>query len=150
MKILKILFAFVLAIVGLTIFGKIRQKIAESPGASKSPTATANPKDPGLSPAGFFFLSRDYEKESSVIVMTVPNCPSSDSARAQELMASLGAAGVPTTGRQEIGGTFNDPEDMARFQKYMANVAMPLVIVRGWAKGNPRAEDVIAQYRAAK
>jgi hypothetical protein len=30
----------------------------------------------------------------------------------------------------------------------MANVANPLVLVRGWARGNPTALDVIAQYRS--
>ncbi len=149
MMILKILGAIVLAVVALTIFGNIRQKVAAA-ATAKAAAAAANSKDAGLSPAGFFLLSRDYEKEPRVIVMTPPNCPSQEAARAQELVSSLGSAGIPTETRQEIGGTFNDPDDMARFNKYMGNVAMPLVIVRGWAKGNPLPADVIAQYNAGK
>jgi hypothetical protein len=50
--------------------------------------------------------------------------------------------------KSEIGFNFTDPDDAARVQKYMANVANPLVLVRGRAKGNPTFDDVIAEYRA--
>lgn len=148
MAILKALLFIVAAVVALTIFGKVRQKVAANAPAKSSPAANA--KDPGLSPHGFFLMSREYENEKRVIIMTPPNCPSDEAVRAQALASTLSSAGVPTETRQEIDGTFNSPDDMARFQKYMNNVTMPLVVVRGWAKGNPLPEDVIAQYNSGK
>jgi len=73
-----------------------------------------------------------------------------EAARARLLQATLQSAGIPCELKQEIGFQFTDPDDVARVNKYMANVANPLVLVRGWAKGNPSAQDVIAQYRAGK
>ncbi len=147
MKILKILGFIAAAIVALTIFGKIRQKVGASAPAA---TAKTDAKDPGLSPAGFFLLTREEANNPRVTIMSPPNCPSADAMRARELEASLQAAGIPCEMKQEIGFQFHDPDDVARVNKYMANVANPLVLVRGWAKGNPLPVDVIAQYRAGK
>lgn len=151
MKILKILLGIVAAVVALTIFGKVRQQMAASAPANSAPgKSAASAKDPGLSPAGFFLVSRDDEKNPRVTIMSPPNCPSDEAARARMLESSLQSAGIPTEMKQEIGFEFHDPEDTARVSKYMNNVANPLVLVRGWAKGNPTAQDVIAQYRATK
>jgi hypothetical protein len=147
MMILKTLIAIVIAIVALTIFGKIRQRAANAPGRS---TATANAKDPGLSPAGFFLLSRDDARNPRVTIMSPPNCPSHEAQMAQALQASLNNAGIPCELKSEIGFNFTDPADVERVNKYMANIANPLVLVRGWAKGAPTAQDVIAQYNAGR
>jgi len=150
MMILKILFAIVVAIVGLTLVGKVRQKIAANPpkaSASAKTAGGANAKDPGLSAAGFFLVSRDAGSNSNVIIMTVPNCPSDEAARAQMLQSSLLSAGIPCEMRQDISFNFTDPSDFERVNKYTSGgIANPVVIVRGWAKGNPTAEDVISQY----
>lgn len=142
MMILKVLFAFVLAIIALTIVGKIRQKVAETAPAS----AAASAKDPGLSPAGFFLLKADEAKNPRVTIMSPPNCPSHEAQLARSLEASLQAAGIPCEMKQEIAFEFHDPDEVARVNKYMTNIANPLVLVRGWAKGNPTTQDVIAQY----
>ena len=60
------------------------------------------------------------------------------------------SAGIPCELKSEIGFSFDNPDDVARVNKYMANIANPLVLVRGWARGNPSADQVIAQYRAGK
>lgn len=146
MMILKALFAVLLAIVALTIFGKVRQKIAASPTAS----AAASNKDPGLSPTGFFLLKKEEANNPRVTIMSPPNCPSHEAQLARSLEASLHAAGIPCEMKQELAFEFHDPDEMARVNKYMSNVANPLVLVRGWAKGNPSAEDVIAQYRGGR
>lgn len=143
MNILKILLSVVVGIVALTIFGKIRQNFPASGSA-----AAAGARDPGLSPAGFFLLSRDDAKNPRVTIMAPPNCPSHEAQRARELQAALQSAGIPCEMKQEIGFQFNDPADVARVTKYMDNAANPVVLVRGWAKGAPSTEDVIAQYRA--
>lgn len=158
MSLLKTVMAIILAIAALTIFGKIRQKIAETAPARAANTkaagagaaAPADSKDPGLSPNGFFLLDRAEASNPRVVIMSPPNCPSYEAQLASALEGSLNSAGVPTEMRQEIGGTITNPDDMARIQKYMTNVANPLVIVRGWAKGNPTAQDVIAQYNSGK
>jgi hypothetical protein len=148
MNILKILLYVVVGIVALTVFGKVRQKLA----AGGLATAAGQPgaKDPGLSPAGFFLLSREDAKNPRVTIMSPPNCPSYEAQRARDLEASLQAAGIPCEMKQEIGFQFDDPDDVARVNKYMGNAANPVVLVRGWAKGAPTAEDVIAQYRAGQ
>jgi hypothetical protein len=147
MTLLKILLAVIVGIVAFTLFGKIRQKVAAN-APVKAAAAAASAKDPSLSPAGFFLLTRAEAANPRVTIMSPPNCPSDEAARAEALAASLASAGIPTELKQEIGGSFDSPDDVARFNKYMTNVANPLVLVRGWAKGNPSAEDVIAQYRA--
>ncbi|MBL9219289.1 MAG: hypothetical protein JNG82_12410 [Opitutaceae bacterium] len=148
MSILKIILALMLGVVALTIVGKVRQKIAaQAPVGAK---AGGNAKDPGLSAAGFFLLSRDDAKNPRVTIMSAPNCPSHESQMAQALAASLGAAGIPCELKQGIEFQFTDPAEVERVNKYMANVANPLVLVRGWAKGAPTAQDVIAQYNSGK
>lgn len=149
-KILKILLCVVGGIAALTIFGKVRQKIAASPKAPAGVAGKADAKDPGLSPAGFFLLSRDDASNPRVTIMSPPNCPGHEAMRARELEASLQAAGIPCEMKQEIGFNFTDPDDMARVNKYMGSVANPLVLVRGWAKGNPLPQDVIAQYQSGR
>jgi hypothetical protein len=150
MALLKILLGVFLAIVALTVFGKIRQKFGGSGAGSNAAATATSAKDPGLSPAGFFLLSRDDAKNSTVAIISAPNCPSHESQRAQELASSLQAAGIPCELKQGIEYQFRDPADVERVNKYMGNVANPLVVVRGWAKGSPMAQDVIAQYRAGQ
>jgi hypothetical protein len=158
MKILKILAYVVAALVGLTIFGKVRQKMAlNAPAktAAKAPagsasvgSAPANPKDPGLSPAGFFLLSRDDAGNPRVTIITDPNCTSSEGLRARNLETLLQDAGIPTETKQGIEFQFNDPDDMARVQKYASVITNPLVLVRGWAKCNPLPQEIIDQYHS--
>jgi hypothetical protein len=144
MTILKILLGVFLAIVALTVFGKIRQKLAaNAPVASRSAKAANE-----LSPAGFFLLSREDAQNPRVTIMSPPNCPSHEAQRAQALASALQAAGIPCELKSEIGFTFTDPAEAERVNQFMTNVANPLVLVRGWAKGSPLAEDVIAQYRS--
>jgi hypothetical protein len=144
--ILKTLFAIIVAIVAFTVIGKVRQRAA----ASAPAKAAASAKDPGLSTAGFFLLSRDEAKNPRVTIMSPPNCPSHEAAMAQALQASLLNAGIPCELKQGIEFQFTDPADVERVNKYMANVANPLVLVRGWAKGAPTAQDVIAQYNSGQ
>lgn len=148
MTILKILAALVLGVAALTVVGKVRQKLAANAATSTATSkAAASAKDPGLSAAGFFLLSRDGAKNPNVIIMSVPNCPSEEAARAQMLQSALLSANIPRVMQQGIEFQFTDPADVERVNKYTGGgIANPLVIVRGWAKGNPTAEDVIAQY----
>jgi hypothetical protein len=151
MKILKILAYVVAALVGLTIFGKVRQKMAlNAPAktAAKAGAETKNPKDPGLSPAGFFLLSRDDAGNPRVTIITDPNCTSSEGLRARNLETLLQDAGIPTETKQGIEFQFNDPDDMARVQKYASVITNPLVLVRGWAKCNPLPQEIIDQYHS--
>lgn len=147
MMILKAFLFVVVAIVALTIFGKVRQRVAANAPAK---SASASARDPGLSPSGFFLLNRDDAKNPRVTIMSPPNCPSHEAAMARALEASLQSAGIPTEMKQGFEIQFTDPVDVEGVNKYMANVANPLVLVRGWAKGAPTAQDVIAQYNSGK
>ena len=150
MKLLKILLCVCGAIAALTVFGRIRQKVAaNSEGKSKAAaSASVSTKDPGLSPQGFFLLKRDEAGKSQVTIFIPENCPSNESERARLLMAGVQAAGIPCETQQGIDVTFNDPDEFARLQKYGSTIENPLVLVKGWAKGNPSADQIIAQYRA--
>src|SRR4051812_36062279 len=87
MKILKILGGLMLAVVALTIFGRVRQQLAAN--APAKSVAGADAGDPGLSRAGFFLLTRAEASNPRVIIMSPPNCPSEDAARARALADSL-------------------------------------------------------------
>lgn len=145
MKILQILGCVVLAIVGLTVFGKIRQKMGAGASASD---ATVVAGAPAPSAAGFILLKPEEAKNPRVTILTAPNCPSHESQRARDLQASLQAAGVPCELSSHIGFSFTDMKAAERVQKFMDKVPFPLVLVRGWAKGNPSATEVIAQYQS--
>lgn len=142
MIILKTLLFITLAVVALTVVGKVRQKVAAN--------APAVARDSGLSPAGFYHLKPADAKNPRVTIMSAPNCPSHESRRAEALHAALLAAGIPAELKQGIEFQFTDPAEAERVTKFMEKVANPLVLVRGWAKGNPMTEDVIAQYRSGQ
>jgi len=150
MGILRIILAVLVVIVALTLLGKFNQKINDMGSRATAAAAARNAKDPGLSPAGFFLLSRDDAGNPRVAIMSAPNCPSAEAQRAEALAASLNSAGIPCELKQGIEFQFHDPAEVERVNKYMANIANPLVVVRGWAKGNPAAQDVIAQYQSGQ
>ncbi len=151
MKLLKLIAFVAVAIVALTVFGKVRQRMGTTTAANDQKAAAAkNAKDPGLSPQGFFLMTRDEENKKAVTVMVVPNCPSFESQRARELAAGIRAAGIPVEEQQGITLNFTDPDDTARVQKYASTVENPLVMVHGWGKGNPTVAQVIAEYRGKK
>ena len=146
MNILKMILAVFAVIVAFTLLGKFSQKM-DSLGAAAT-AAADRAKNPGLSPAGFFLLSRDDAKNPRVTIMSPPNCPSREAQLAQALAAALNSAGIPCELKQGIDFQFHDPAEVERVKIYMTHVANPLVLVRDWAKGNPTAQDVIAQYRS--
>lgn len=140
MAILKTILFLGLAFVAFTGFAIIRQKMGNS---------TSSSGDPGLSAAGFFLISREDAGNQTVTIMSPPNCPSEEAARARALADGLRMAGIPAKLEQSIVFTFTDPADAARVEKHSGgNLATPIVLVRGWAKGNPTLQDIIAQYRA--
>lgn len=142
MVILKTFLFIVLAVVALTVVGKVRQRVAAG--------APATARDSGLSAAGFYPLKPEDAKNSRVTIMSPPNCPSADAVRARALESSLRSAGIPCELKQGIEFQFTDPAEAGRVTKFMEQVANPLVLVRGWAKGNPSPQDVIAQYQSGK
>jgi hypothetical protein len=135
----------VVAVAALTIVGKVHQRAAANGPAGGASPAAAEDK---LSDAGFFLLSRDEAKNSQVTIMSVPNCPSVEAERARVLGSALHSAGIPCEMKSDITFTFTNPEDTARVNRRMENIANPLVLVRGWARGNPTLDQVIAEYRA--
>lgn len=140
MGILKVLLFLVAAFGVFTVYAKYRQSHPAPAGAAA--------RNPGMSAQGFVLLKREEAGNPRVTIMSPPNCPSHEARRARDLEAALQSAGVPCEVKDSIEFTITDPADAQRVQGFMSNVANPLVLVRGWAKGNPSAEDIIAQYRA--
>jgi sulfite reductase alpha subunit-like flavoprotein len=134
----KLAVAVVVGMAVLTIVGKVRQAQAK-----------AAPPAANASEAGFVMLKPEEAKNSSVVIMSAPNCPRQEAVRARELAASLQAAGIPHRVESRIDFSFTDMKEAERVQKFMASVENPLVLVRGRGKGNPTLEAVIAEYRSA-
>jgi len=70
--------------------------------------------------------------------------------RARTLMARVQSAGIPCESKEGMDLKFDNPDDFERVKKYGSNVENPLVLVHGWAKGNPSADQIIAQYRSSR
>ena len=135
----------VASVAALTVVNKVRQRSAGS--SAGTPVVLAGEK---LSEAGFLLLKPEEAQNPNVTIMSPPHCPSTDARRARALGDSLARAGIPHEMKSEISFTLTDPKEAERVQQFMGNVANPLVLVRGWAKGNPTLDQVIAQYRAGK
>lgn len=80
--------------------------------------------------------------------MAPPNCPSEMAQRARALCSALNAADVPSEMKSQLELAADNLAELERRKKFMDSVEDPLVLVRGWGKGNPTVKDVIAQYRA--
>jgi hypothetical protein len=140
MALLKALLVLGIAFGAFTLYAKYRQ-------AHPAPAAAGAP-DANVSPAGFVLLNREEARNPTVTVMVAPGCPRDEAVRGRELHAALQQAGIPCTMSNTLQISFTDPAEAQRVQQFMSRVQNPLVLVRGWAKGNPSLEDVVAQYRA--
>jgi len=138
---LKITVIAVLVFVAIAVSGKMKRQ--------KQIEAIARDA-PNWSEAGFYLLQRDVPKNQKVWVMAPPNCPSQEAQQARLLCAAIQVAGVPCEISSQLQLNPDSPEEAERLKKFMDQVANPLVVVRGWGKGNPTVKEVIAQYRATK
>lgn len=145
MNLLKLVFKVtivaVLAFVALTVAGKIKRQKQIADMARDAPY---------WSEAGFYLLQRNVPKNQKVWVMAPLNCPSQEAQQARALCAAIQIAGVPCEISSQLQLNPDSMEEAERVKKFMDQVANPLVIVRGWGKGKPTVQDVIAQYRAGK
>lgn len=139
----KLALAAIVGAAGLTFYAKVQQRRPASPAAGTA-------KGEQLSAAGFFLLDRNAGSAARVTVMVAPNCPRDEAARGRALQAALQQAGIPAEISNQLQVSFTDPGEAERVQRFMASVANPLVIVRGWAKGNPTPDDVVAEYNARR
>jgi hypothetical protein len=136
----KALLLLVVAFGVFTLYAKYRQ-------AHPAPASSETRAD-HTSPAGFVLLKRDDTRNPTVTVMVAPGCPRDEAVRGRELHAALQQAGIPCAMANTLEISFTDPAEAQRVQQFMSGVRNPLVLVRGWAKGDPSLQDVIAQYRA--
>lgn len=139
MAILKALLVLVAAFGVFTLYAKYRQA-HPAPASSDAPASDT-------SPAGFVLIKREDARNPTVTVMVAPGCPRDEAVRGRELHAALQQAGIPCAMSNTLQISFNDPAEAGRVQQFISGARNPLVLVRGWAKGNPSLEDVIAQYR---
>ncbi|WP_438479857.1 hypothetical protein [Oleiharenicola lentus] len=137
MTILKFFLFIAVAFGVFTLYAKYRQT---HPSAEKS--ATVN-----LSPAGFFLINTNDAQNQRVLVAAPPNCPSAEAARARALVTSLNASGIPAEITSGFSISASSLAESNRINGLVKAAPGPIVLVRGWAKGNPSVQDVIAQYR---
>jgi len=86
-----------------------------------------------------------------VLIMTAPNCPSDTAQRADRLFEALSQENIPVIRGNRIIFDFIDPtteqkNGLKRFNQLLKR-GSPTVILGNHAVANPRAVQVIAQYR---
>lgn len=142
--IVKVLLSTIVGLTVFTVYLKVRQTSQVQPG-----TKSAAPADQ-LSPNGFFLLNPAEASNQRVVIMTPQNCPSQQAAHARALAAALQEAGVPTEMRSDFSASFTDEAEAERVNRHMSTAEVPIVIVRGWAKGSPTLDQVIAEYKSGR
>lgn len=105
-----------------------------------------------VTPNGFVAaLMPDGAPPNTVVILAPQNCPSDAAQRALQLAQDLSAAGIPNVVSSSYSVDIEDPTDeeqegMERAVTVM-NGTIPAVFVNGFAKANPTAAQVIAEYR---
>lgn len=52
--------------------------------------------------------------------------------------------------RSDFSASFTDEAEAERVNCHMSTAEVPIVIVRGWAKGSPTLDQVIAEYKSGR
>jgi hypothetical protein len=89
------------------------------------------------------------QAQDTIYVLAAENCPKEDAQRADRLAATLANEKIPVVRTHTIAFNsvpMDDPNIAKRLEAVM-NGPLPIVFVRGRAKGNPELEDVLAEYR---
>jgi hypothetical protein len=89
------------------------------------------------------------QAQDTVYVLAAENCPKEDAQRADRLATTLANEKIPVVRTHTIA--FNsvpvDDPNIAKRLEAVMNGPLPIVFIRGRAKGNPELEDVLAEYR---
>jgi hypothetical protein len=142
------LFLFLLACAGLGYWGY--QHTMANEAAEAGALAEA-----GYDEYGFVeSLSPEQADEDVVLILRPENCPKEAAQRAASLGEELGRMGIPykfhhSMSFQRMEST---PENHRRVDAAVKvfNQGAPTVFINGWAKHNPTAEEVKAEYDATR
>lgn len=85
---------------------------------------------------------------NTILVLAAENCPKEDAKRADKLAEDLRRSNVPVRRAHEVSFQVadNDTAAIANLNAVQRG-RLPIVFVRGSAKGNPGLDEVIAQYK---
>lgn len=114
--------------------------------APKGPAAI-----PEISKYGFELMPvLENTDPNAVIIFTQEKLSTQDAERAGALADELSRAGLQFTRSSKADFSFTDKPDAAMMAKLnrIMNGKPPTVFVRGRAKSNPTAADVIAEYKS--
>lgn len=120
----------------------------QKPKAAKGPAEA-----PEISKYGFELMPvLENTDPNAIIIFTPEKLPAQDAERAGALASELSRAGLQFTRSSKADFTFTDKPDeamMAKLNRIM-NGKPPTVFVRGRAKSNPDARDVIAEFKSGQ
>jgi len=140
MNAIKLLIALALAGFGYQYWSKHHQ------GSGLEVDATS-----ARSPNGFIALPAvDGASTTAVLIVAAENCPEKAARAADHLAEQLARNGIPVARLHNV--KFNIPNaDSSVAERVMSvmNGELPIVLVNGRAKSNPKLEEVIAEYKAA-
>lgn len=118
-----------------------RHRTIEQSAAGNSATGAAS------SVNGFASLPLPAGMDSeSVVVFSPENCPSEEAQRAEALIHALEGERISVVRSHEAEFQITDPQAGEQVAAVM-NGPIPIVFVRGKAKANPSAAEVIAEFR---
>jgi hypothetical protein len=104
--------------------------------------------EPATSPTGFTkAIEPDGADPNKVLIIGPINCPKPDGVRCTELAAALTSAGIPYARTEAVQFLPKSQLDADNLNAVMTGES-PHVFIKGMAKANPTAEEVIAEYNA--
>jgi len=138
MNIIKLLIALAVVGLGYQYWTKHHSKSAS---ALSEPSASQN---------GFITLPPvDGGNAAVVMIVAAENCPEEDARRADFLADQLASNGIPVARAHNVHFSIpNGDASVAKKVMSVMNGELPIVLVNGRAKSNPRLEEVIAEYKA--
>lgn len=100
---------------------------------------------------GFVDLPVQGQSPDTVYIVAALNCPHEAAQRADRLAKDLGDKGIPVirTNHWNFHWTGTDrsvADALAKRLNAVGNGPLPIVFVRGWAKGAPTLDEVVAEY----
>ena len=139
MNIIKLLIALAVVGLGYQYWTKHHSKSASELSATLA-----------TSQNGFITLPPvDGGNASVVMIVAAENCPEEDARRADFLADQLASNGIPVARAHNVHFSIqNGDASVAKKVMSVMNGELPIVLVNGRAKSNPRLEEVIAEYKA--
>ncbi|MCU0549893.1 MAG: hypothetical protein MUC48_11150 [Leptolyngbya sp. Prado105] len=110
-------------------------------------TSIFNQVTASKSKSGFISVVMPDEASPNEVLVIGPNCNTDRGQRTRALAAKLAQAQIPHRRTDSVSiSNSSDIAGMMRLNEVMQQDA-PIVLIRGQAKGNPTAEEVIAMYQ---